>query len=100
MTGRERVKAALTFTRPDRDAGHVNAACTKIDRFVLLPTTARSFERIQFLRGTQNVLVELLDGTTEFRRLLEMVHEFYVKDVSWWANTDVDGVFRKCGGRC
>jgi hypothetical protein len=76
-----------------RDLGRVNASCEKSNKFMLPPVYARPFERLQFLRGTENLYVDLAYDTNELRKLLEMVHEFYLEDVSWWANSNVDAVF-------
>jgi uroporphyrinogen decarboxylase len=75
-----------------RDKGRVNASCEKSDKFMLSPVYARPFERLQFLRGTENLYVDLAYDTKEFRTLLDMVHEFYLEQVSWWANSNVDAV--------
>ena len=46
----------LTF---DHDAVH--PYCAESDAFVLAPNLARPFERLQFLRGTENLYVDLTD---------------------------------------
>jgi len=61
-------------------------------RFMLAGSGVRPFERMQFLRGTENLLIDMAYGTAEFRRLLEMVHEFELKLMEGWASTAVDGV--------
>lgn len=77
----------------DRDTGFVNAACAATDKFTLSGITARPFERLQFVRGTENILVELACRQPELFEVLRMIHEFYLQDVAWWAQTDVDGIF-------
>ena len=76
-----------------RDMDYVNRSCEEGDRFMLSDVCARPFERLQFLRGTENVFLDLAYASAEIRRLLERVHEFYLEDVSWWARSNVDGVF-------
>ena len=76
-----------------RDFSHANSTCGESDLFMLSETTARPFERLQFLRGTENLFVDIAYGTAELRRLLEMVHEFYLEDIKGWCRTSVDGVF-------
>ncbi|MCK4601486.1 MAG: methyltransferase [Phycisphaerae bacterium] len=61
-------------------------------KFMLCGTSVRPFERIQFLRGTERLFLDMGYGSVEFRRLLEMVHEFYLKELEGWAGTDCDGV--------
>lgn len=76
-----------------RDMGRVNASCDKSDKFMLPPAYARPFERLQFLRGTEDLYLDLAYGTKELRTLLDMVHEFYLEEVTWWTNSQVDAVF-------
>ena len=74
------------------DFSRVNEACAKSERFVKVGTHARPFERLQFLRGTENALADLAYGTPEVMGLLRQLHEFYVREMEMWAATDVDGV--------
>ncbi len=76
-----------------RDFDYVNRCCEQSDQFMLSDVTARPFERLQFLRGTQNLYYDIGDGTVEMRRLLEIVHEFYLEDIRGWCQSSVDGIF-------
>jgi hypothetical protein len=76
-----------------RDLSHANRECEKTDLFMLSPACARPFERLQFLRGSENAYIDLAYGTPEIFTLLEMIHEFYLADVTTWANSNVDAVF-------
>jgi hypothetical protein len=76
-----------------RDLSHANRCCAKSDQFMLSDVTARPFERLQFLRGTQNLYYDIGYGVPELRVLLEMVHEFYLEDIRGWCASDVDGIF-------
>jgi len=76
-----------------RDFGEVNRCCEQSERFMLSAMTAQPFERMQFLRGTENLYMDVAYGTAEFRRLLEMVHEYFLAEVEIWCRSDVDGVF-------
>ena len=76
----------------ERDFSYANSTCDESDLFILSETTARPFERLQFVRGTENLFVDIAYGTPELRRLLEMVHEFYLEDVESWCRSNVDGV--------
>lgn len=55
--------------------------------------TARPFERLQFLRGTENTFMDIAYDTKELRQLLEMIHEYYLEDIRGWCETNVDGIF-------
>ena len=60
---------------------------------MLSSVCARPFERLQFVRGTENTFIDLAYGTPEIRKLIEMIHEFYLEDVKAWAESNVDAVF-------
>ncbi|MGQ9629847.1 MAG: uroporphyrinogen decarboxylase family protein [bacterium] len=76
----------------EADLSEVNRSCGETDRFVKVGTETRPFERMQFLRGTQNLLIDLAYGTKEIYRLRDILHEFFTKEMKMWAKTDVDGV--------
>jgi len=76
-----------------RDLSHLNKSCENSTQFMLSPVSARPFERLQFLRGAENLYLDLAEDSREFHKLLEMVHEFYVEDVKSWCASNVDGVF-------
>lgn len=76
-----------------RNLDHLNRECDRSDRFTLSPVSARPFERLQFVRGTENVFLDLAYGTPEIERLLTMIHEFYMADIASWASSNVDAVF-------
>jgi hypothetical protein len=73
-----------------RDA--INRSCAETDKFVLSEATVRPFERLQFLRGSENLFMDIAYDRAELRRLLAMVHDYYLKDIDNWCQTDVDGV--------
>jgi len=62
------------------------------DRFLLAGTSIRPFERMQFLRGTEGLLIDLAYGTAEVRLLRDMVHEFFLAELDGWCRTGVDGI--------
>jgi len=76
----------------NRDLAHANRLCDQSDKFMLSAVSARPFERLQFLRGSENLYIDLAYDTPELRRLIEMVHEFYIEDVASWADSNVDAV--------
>jgi len=77
----------LTF-----DKETVNAFCRASDLFVFGGCCPRPFERMQFLRGSQNLYMDLADPPGEFSELLDVVHQFYLRELECWASTDVDGL--------
>jgi hypothetical protein len=76
-----------------RDKAFVDAACDRSDLFMLSDVTARPFERLQFLRGSQNLFYDIGENREEMYELLALVHEFYLADIAWWCSTHVDAVF-------
>lgn len=76
-----------------RDLSYANWSCEQSGKFMLSDVTARPFERLQFLRGSQNLYMDIGYGTAEFRKLLEMVHEFYLEDIKSWCRSNVDAIF-------
>ena len=77
----------------EADLSEVNRSCEESSCYILAPTRVRPFERLQFLQGTENVLIDLALGTKELFTLLEMLHEYYLYEIKLWAQTAVDGVF-------
>jgi hypothetical protein len=74
------------------DLSRVNRSCAESSRFMRPGTQVRPFERVQFLRGTENALMDLAYDAPEMRRLLGMLHDFGCREMEMWARTDVDGV--------
>jgi hypothetical protein len=75
------------------DVERVNAFCRASDRFILAGTGPRPFEQMQFIRGTENVFLDLAEDRSEFTALLARLHEFYLAELDVWARTEVDGLF-------
>ena len=61
-------------------------------KFMLASAGINPFEMMQFLRGTENLLIDLAYGTEEFRQLREMVHQFNLKLLDGWTKTEIDGL--------
>ena len=75
------------------DVEQVNAFCRTTDRFVLAGKGPRPFEQMQFMRGTENVFMDLAEGRPEFTTLLDRLHRFYLAELEVWTRTEVDGLF-------
>jgi len=74
------------------DLDQVSAYCGQTDRYVLAGTCPRPFERLQFLRGTENLYLDLGHPPQAFRDFLLRLQEFYVEELTLWAETDVDAL--------
>jgi hypothetical protein len=74
------------------DTGRVEEFCERSEAFVLAKTWSRPFELIQFLRGPENLYLDLADPPDELRRLIATVHSFYKEEMELWAATPVDAL--------
>lgn len=75
------------------DPDGVNSFCRATDQFVIAGACQRPFERLQFIRGTENLFMDLVleeEGLFEF---IQRMHEFHLKELDVWSRTDVDALF-------
>ncbi len=70
----------------------INAFCHASDQFVFASGWARPFERMQFLRGTEDLLMDLYEEPDELEELIRRVHGFYLQQMELWAKTDIDAL--------
>jgi len=77
----------LTF-----DPASVNRECGMKDAFIMAGCCPRPFERLQFLRGTEDLYVDLADPPDAMLAFMKRMHAFYCELFEKWAATDVDGV--------
>ena len=75
------------------DKALVNEYCAGTSQFVLAGELARPFERMQFIRGTVGMFIDLAIGNKAMFAFMERVHDFYKRLLEVWADTDVDGLF-------
>jgi len=75
------------------DVDRVNAFCRSTERFVQGGCCPRPFEQLQFIRGTENLLLDLMDEPPELLGMMERMHDFYCRQLELWAGTEVDGLF-------
>ncbi len=80
-------EAALTI-----DPEQINAFCRSTDRFVMAGCCPRPFERAQFIRGSENLYLDLAEQPGELFTLLDRIHQFYLKELELWAKTEVDAL--------
>jgi len=72
----------------------VNRFCDATDCFVQAGCCPRPFEQLQFLMGTENLLVELMDPTDAFLGFMNEMHAFYCRLAErWMKETRVDCLF-------
>ena len=74
------------------DADVVNGFCAQTDRFVMMPGYVRPFERLQFIRGTEALFVDLLDPPQGMLAFMQTMHDFQCRLLETWGKTDVDAL--------
>ena len=78
----------LTF-----DGQKVNEFCQSTDKFVLQTDFVRPFERLQFLRGTENLFMDIALENEGMLRFMEKLHAFNCRVMEAWGKTKVDALF-------
>lgn len=74
------------------DEEEINQYCESVDGFVLAGCYPRPFEQLQFIRGTENLFMDLMDPPEKMLEFIGKMHEFYCRQLEKWANTKVDGL--------
>ena len=70
----------------------VNRDCANSELFMRGSACPRPWERYQFIRGTMNAMLDVMDPDRNVRGLLRRIHEFFLKELEFWVSTDVDAV--------
>ena len=78
--------------RLDFDEGEVEGFCRSTDLYVLAGTCPRPFERLQFLRGSEELYLDLNHPPPQLLDFIERLHAFYKEELTLWAQTDVDAL--------
>jgi hypothetical protein len=74
------------------DFKQIDRIRAETDKFVLAWTTVRPFERMQFLLGTESLLLELASVSNDLLSLRDMIHTFFMEEIKLWCDTDADGI--------
>ena len=70
----------------------INSFCRTTDKFVLAGACPRPWERYQFLRGTENAMVDVMLREPGVDELLARVNDFFTRQMEFWAETEVDAL--------
>lgn len=70
----------------------VNRFCAESNKFVVASCCPRPWERLQFLRTTEAAMLDVLMPEEGTRALLAKIQAFYLKELEFWATTDVDAL--------
>ncbi|GHU63240.1 uroporphyrinogen decarboxylase [Clostridia bacterium] len=74
------------------DTDKINEFCASTDKFVLSNDLVRPFERIQFLRGTEYLYVDLALENANMLKMLARIHDFNCRLMELWCSkTNIDG---------
>lgn len=78
----------------EADLSMVDAQCKAEDRFTVVfwSVSPSPFQRMQFLRGTENLFIDLAEQNDEVFRLRDMVHEYFVEQEKMWCKTVIDAI--------
>jgi hypothetical protein len=69
----------------------VNRAYAASDTF-WIAGCPRPWERYQFLRGSQNAMLDVMEPDAAVRGVLRRIHEFHLRELEFWVSTAVDAV--------
>ena len=72
------------------DIDQVNREVAKSDKWTGAGCCPRPFEQLQFIRGTVNLYMDLMDMPAGLAAFMEKMHDFYCRLLTKWAQTDVD----------
>ncbi|MFA7673062.1 MAG: uroporphyrinogen decarboxylase family protein [Clostridia bacterium] len=72
------------------DKNAVSEQCKKSSRFMIANTHIRPFERMQFMRGTEDLFCDLASGEPRVEQLIRMLHEFYLRELDIVTDTACD----------
>lgn len=76
------------------DLSPVNQACAASGKFMISmwDSMPNPFERMQHLRGTEQLYLDLAYLEPDVFRLRDMIHDYFMKQMKLWVQTDVDAV--------
>ncbi len=75
------------------DSAKVDDFCRTSDAFVYSSPLIRPFELLQFIRGPENLYLDLAERPDELFVLIHRIHAFFKEELELWASTEVDALF-------
>ena len=87
---RRRIHVPREWLTVDRDA--VNRDCAATSKFTFCAACPRPFEQLQFLRGSEDLYLDLAELPRELLEFMRELHSFYCEVLETWARTDVDAL--------
>jgi hypothetical protein len=89
-TDRPQVRIPREMLTLDRDA--VNRDCAATDKFVYGGWAVNPFERLQHIRGAENLYMDLVDPPAAMLAFVREMHGFYCDLLTAYAKTDLDAL--------
>ncbi|MBI4979156.1 MAG: methyltransferase [Spirochaetes bacterium] len=74
------------------DKAAVNESCRQSENFIIAGCNPRPFERIQFMRSSENIYMDFYEHPSELKALIKLVHDFNMKELDAWTDTAVDAI--------
>ena len=74
------------------DLSAVDGDCAASGKFTMKMWGIEPFQRMQYLRGTEDLFADIALEDGHVVRLMETVHAFYKTEVELWAGTAVDAI--------
>lgn len=79
-------------TDTNQPYGVIDRFYESTDKFVLANCCPRPWERYQFLRGTENALIDVMMPEEGLHQLLKIIHDFYLRELEFWIKAEVDAI--------
>jgi uroporphyrinogen decarboxylase len=74
------------------DIEKVNTCCGKTDKFITAGCP-RPFERLQFIRGSEQLYIDIILRPVKMLEFIEKMHDYYCRFITKWCLTNIDGIF-------
>jgi uroporphyrinogen decarboxylase len=90
----EVVKPPYELIPKDFDSSRdiVNQRCHETDYFTRAGCNPRPWERYQFLRGTEEAMMDLVDPEDGAMDVIHAIHQYHLRELEFWVRTDVDSI--------
>jgi hypothetical protein len=74
------------------DRERVKAFCRSAGKFTYSASWIRPFERYQFIRSTEQTMIDIAMDSSEMKELIGRIHAHYLKETEAWARTETDAI--------
>jgi uroporphyrinogen decarboxylase len=74
------------------DKGEINRFCRSTDKFVICGINPHPFERLQYLRGSEQFFIDLALQPIAMFDVISAIHTHYCELLEVWAKTEVDAL--------